>query len=373
MKVVIINCFDTYEDRVELVHEFFKENNHDVTVIQSDFRHFKKIYREESKENFIFVKSKPYYKNLSAARLFSHYIYARDAFKIVEYLKPDLLYTFIPPNSLATFAAKYKQKNKKVKLILDLIDLWPETIPIGKAKNYPPFTLWGAMRDKSLKYADFVITECDLYQTVLRKALKGVKTETVYLAKKNIEVVSSPNLSIDEVHLAYLGSINNIIDIPKIIKIIQSIREVKPVTLHIIGDGESKEELINSAKLVGASVEWHGKVYDPQAKQDIFDRCHFGLNIMKESVCVGLTMKSIDYFQHGLPIINNIPADTTKIIENYDMGVNVNGKLNSDIIKKISEYNDKRYLGSQLNNILFSKMFSTQTFNEKMNRICKKL
>ena len=143
MKAVIVNCFDTYEDRVDLVHEFFKEQGYDVTVIQSDFRHFKKIHREEPKEDFIFVKSKPYYKNLSVSRLSSHYKYAGDAFKIVEELKPDLLYTFVPPNSLAKFATSYKQRHEEIKLIFDLIDLWPETMPIGKAKKFPPFTFWG--------------------------------------------------------------------------------------------------------------------------------------------------------------------------------------------------------------------------------------
>lgn len=31
---------------------------------------------------------------------------------------------------------------------------------------------------------------------------------------------------------------------------------------------------------------------------------------MKTSVCVGLTMKSLDYYAGGLPIINTIAGDT---------------------------------------------------------------
>jgi len=50
-KVVIVNCFDTYEDRVDLIHEFFREKGYEVTVIQSDFRHFKKNYRDDSKKD----------------------------------------------------------------------------------------------------------------------------------------------------------------------------------------------------------------------------------------------------------------------------------------------------------------------------------
>ncbi|WP_346878681.1 hypothetical protein [Clostridium sp. UBA7791] len=369
MKAVIVNCFDTYEERADLVHEFFKEQGYNVTVIQSGFRHFKKTHREEPKEGFIFVNSKPYYKNLSVARLISHYKYSSDAFKIVEEIKPDLLYTFVPPNSLAKFAADYKQKHKEVKLIFDLIDLWPETMPIGKVKKFSPFTFWGAMRDKSINNADLVITECDLYQTVLSDALKGVKAETVYLAKREINVVSNPELSDDEIHLAYLGSINNIINIPKIKEIIETIKVVKPVTLHIIGDGESKEELIDSAKAGGAKVEDHGKIYNSQEKQDIFDKCHFGLNIMKDSVCVGLTMKSIDYFQHGLPIINNIPADTAEIVEKYRIGVNLTAN-NNIILQSISV--DNSTYRKQVNKV-YRDMFSVTYFTKTLEKIIKEM
>lgn len=374
MKAVIVNCFDTYEDRVDLVHEFFKEQGYDVTVIQSDFRHFEKVHREELKEDFIFVKSKPYYKNLSFGRISSHYKYASDAFKIIEEIKPNLLYTFIPPNSLAKFAASYKKKNNDVKLILDLIDLWPETMPIGKAKKYQPFTYWGAMRDKSLKYADLVITECNLYQDVIGNALKGIKTETVYLANREIDVVSNPQLSEDEIHLAYLGSINNIIDILKIKEIIESIIITKPVTLHIVGDGERKQELIDAAKAGGATVEYHGEIYDAQVKQDIFDKCHFGLNIMKDSVCVGLTMKSIDYFQHGLPIINNIPADTAEIVEKYGVGINIEDGLTNLTVQLFKVGNNDAIITMRVKSLyIFREKFSVSSYNYNMKKYLVKL
>lgn len=374
MRAVIVNCFDTYEDRVDLVHEFFKKQNYKVTVIQSDFRHFKKVHRKDSKEDFIFVKSNPYYKNLSVDRLSSHYNYAKNAFKIVEDIKPDLLYVFIPPNSLSKFAADYKKKNENVKLIFDLIDLWPETMPIGKAKNIPPFTFWGAMRDRSLKYADLVITECDLYQSVLKGVLNDTNVKTVYLAKKNIDVINSPVISEGIIHLAYLGSINNIIDISKIKEIIYALKKHKPVTMHIIGDGESRQVLIEAVKSAGAEVQYYGKVYDPQEKQDIFDKCHFGLNIMKDSVCVGLTMKSIDYFQHGIPIINNIKADTTKIVAENDIGINIT----SENIEIASKW----IAGIQLEELLdmkkrafdiFNELFSEKAFEEKINLALKEI
>lgn len=373
MKAVIVNCFDTYEDRVNLVHEFLNAKGYDVTVIQSDFRHFKKVHRIDKKENFVFVKSNPYYKNLSITRLTSHYRFSNDAFKVVESISPDLLYVFIPPNSLTKFAARYKKMNNNVKLIFDLIDLWPETMPIGKAKRFPPFTFWGGMRNKGLKFADLLITECNLYQEVLGDVIKDINTETIHLAKRNIDVTSNPELSKDKIDLAYLGSINNIIDIPTIKKIIQVLNEIKPVTLHIIGDGESKQELIEEVKSTGAVIDYHGKIYDAQVKQDIFDRCHFGLNIMKENVCVGLTMKSIDYFQHGLPILNNIPADTADIVEKNGIGINVfkNKDLRKTLgdIINLKEDSMLRMRNNTLNT--FTKQFSIEAYFQRVEAVYK--
>jgi glycosyltransferase involved in cell wall biosynthesis len=167
--------------------------------------------------------------------------------------------------------------------------------------------------------------------------------------------------------LAYLGSINNIIDIPKIKEIIETISKIKPVTLHIIGDGESKQELIDEAKAGGATVEYHGKIYDPQKKQDVFDKCHFGLNIMKSSVCVGLTMKSIDYFQHGLPIINNIPADTAEIVEEYGVGVNIGDGVNDILAVFVSSDAGIERRKSSLS--VFNELFSRDSFTKRMKML----
>lgn len=373
-KVVIVNCFDTYEDRIDLLHAFFTNKGHDVTIIQSDFRHFKKIHRKEVKQDYIFVKSKPYFKNMSFARLSSHYNYAKNAFKHVEELKPDLLYVVVPPNSLAKFAALYKKKYKGVKLIFDLIDLWPETMPVGKIKTLPPFTFWKQLRDKGLNVADFVITECTLYQSILSDALECIETETVYLAKNETNANVYHDLSDDLINLCYLGSINNIIDIPKIKEIVNSINNYKPTTLHIIGDGESRDILIEEIKATGANVKYHGKIYDPYQKQEIFNKCHFGLNIMKETVCVGLTMKSIDYFQSGLPILNNIKADTTEIIDDYKVGFNITDSNIDEISRKIID-SDKEELISMRHNAqrIFHELFSTRAFEEKMNNVMKRI
>lgn len=370
MNVVIVNCFDTYEERIDLLNEYFVSKGHSVTIIQSDFRHFKKEFRKEQKDGFLFVPTKSYYKNMSFARMKSHYEFAKKAFKQVKMIKPDLLYAVIPPNSIAKFAAKYKKNNPQVKLLFDLIDLWPETMPVGSIKCLPPFTMWQSMRDKSFKYADFVVSECDLYRNILKNVLVNVKSDTVHLAKKEISCESNPVLSEDEIHFCYLGSINNIIDIPKIKSVLDAINRCKPTTLHIIGDGESKDHFIKEIELTGVNVNYYGKIYNELQKQTIFDKCHFGINIMKDNVCVGLTMKSIDYFQGGLPILNNIQGDTSFIVEKYNIGFNIGNDDVNTLVSKITNMSLEKNLIYRENVLnIFECFFSVGSFNKKIDAI----
>lgn len=322
MNVVIVNCFDTYENRVNMLYDVLVSEGHKVTVIASDFRHFKKTYITESKKDYVYVHACAYKKNLSVARLKSHHYFSKNAFEEVEKLSPDLLYVLIPANSLAKGAGKYKKAHPNVKLIFDIIDLWPETMPVGKIKEYFPFTLWKNVRDKYLDCADFIVTECNLFKEKLSKVVKESKMETVYFAAEpyNGEIRTDRKLPSDKLVLCYLGSINNIIDIDVIKEIIEV--SDKEVEVNIIGDGERKEELIKGIEEAGGKVIFHGKVYDDDKKYEIMSKCHYGLNIMKNTVCVGLTMKSVEYFRFELPIINNIEGDTWKLVDKYKLGIN---------------------------------------------------
>ena len=44
---------------------------------------------------------------------------------------------------------------------------------------------------------------------------------------------------------------------------------------------------------------------------------------MKTTVNVGMTMKSLDYFSFGIPIINNIRGDISKLVQDENIGFNI--------------------------------------------------
>ena len=364
MNVTIVDCFDTWEHRVDLLLKILMEEGHSVKVLISNFCHITKLRRLEKKNNFKFFFAASYKKNISVKRIYSHIQISRDMFTWVEKHEKDIdmLWVLAPPNSFVKDAATIKRKHQHIKLIIDLIDLWPESMPLGLIKQLPMCYAWQMIRDRNLKYADMVVTECDLYRHVLGRRLSGIKSETLYLAREDKGYKPELNLPENKIALCYLGSINNIIDIATIEKLIKTISVQNPVLLHIIGDGERGAELVDGAKAAGADVVFHGLVYDRNEKKKIFDSCHYGLNIMKDLVCVGLTMKSIDYFEFGLPIINNIKGDTWTIIEKYKCGINFRG----GIIELPLNVNYKERRSARL---FFERYLAESVFKAKVKKI----
>ena len=361
--VCIINCFDTYEHRVDLLYDYFKEKGMKVQVFTSNYRHFEKCRRTDKKEDYRFVDAIPYKKNLSYSRVKSHVILSKNIYEQISKEKVDLLWILVPPNSFVKDAAKYKKNHPKVKIIFDLIDMWPETMPISKFKNLPPFIYWKSLRDKHLNVADSIVTECDLYKQKLPTTVDFSTVYTLYLARKIKESKIELNTPNDRINFCYLGSINNIIDIDEIARIISEVTNVKATTIHIVGDGEKREQLIETCKLAGAQVIFHGKIYDASEKQKIFNQCHYGLNIMKQSVVVGLTMKSIAYFEGGLPIINNIHGDTWEIVLREKIGYNIDKEKNcKDIIKYEAKMRERV-------REVYEREFGIDTFRKKVQCI----
>lgn len=320
----LISCSDHYDHRLFVMDGYLRSKGYQTTYITSDFDHTTKTQFVSSIPNSVQLHALPYRKNLSVARMLSHRSFAQKVFCYLESLsdEPGVIVALLPPNFLGHYAARYKKKHPKVTLIYDVFDLWPETFPSDRAKKLlnPVFKIWSWLRDHSLGSADFVFTECDLFQEKLR--LPSDRFRTIYPCAEPVDLAQVPvSLKDDGIELCYLGSINNIISIPDICVLIRELSKSRPVTLHIVGKGEREQELIAKSQEAGAKVIFHGAVYDEKEKLRLLSACHFGLNIMKESVCVGLTMKSVDYFRYGLPIINNIPGDTAKIVEKYGVGI----------------------------------------------------
>ena len=367
MKIVIVTCFSA-DHRIKYIIEQMKKEGHTLYVLTSDFNHTEKEKKKENNKDYIQINTIKYRKNISFNRIYSHYKFSKDVVKKINEIKPDLIYTMIPPNFLAHYIMKYKKRND-VKVIFDIIDLWPETLPIDNKKKKIlnlPLKVWKSLREKNIVKADYIITECKLYNKYINKNVKKIKT--MYLADEYIGTkrYDSNDLKLE---LVYLGTINHIIDIELIIKLLKKIQERKKVKINIIGDGEKKEELLNKLEQNNIEYKFYGKIFDDNKKNEIFSNCKYGIHIMKDSSCVGLTMKSIEYFKFGLPILNNIKEDSKKIVEKYEVGFNISEKNIDNQISKIINANEEE-LKKNVEN-MYKVEFEPKVLKEKIKQIMR--
>ncbi len=368
MKVCIVSCFDWYKERLKYVKEVFEKNGHEVLYFTSDFEHISKHYVKKL-PGVNYIHTKAYDKNLSIGRILSHIDFARKVYQELENRKPDCIYALVPPNSVAKVVAKYGKKYSNTRIFFDVIDMWPESMPFNKENwlFHVPYKMWQGIRDKYIHQADIVFTECDFYQEHIKTVVTPDKLQTLHLVKDILQKVDDSKEAFEGIIFAYLGSINNILDIDGICSILSKLVKRRPVKVRLIGVGETKAVFIERLKMLGVDVADEGAIYEETEKNRILHQCDFGLNMMKKGTYVGLTTKSIDYFSAGLPVLNNIAGDTEHLVEKYDAGFNVRKQPEDMLITQLVELSAERKEQLHQNAFrLFCSNFTPEIFRSKL-------
>jgi hypothetical protein len=308
--------------------------------------------------------------------LLSHTYFAFQALKIAKQVKPDLIYITLPPNSTAALVGKYANRNG-IKFILDIVDMWPEALPLNnlvKKVGWLPLCFWRMLRNKALPNATKIITECDLYKQELNSHFpKILDIDTVYLTKRifhDDRITTTNCVAQDKLNICYLGSINHIIDLDLILDLTDAINQRRKVTVHIIGDGESRNVLLQGLTKRNLDFRYHGIIFEEGQKAEVLNQCSFGLNLMKADTFIGLTYKSIDYFAAGLPILNNIQHDSWKIVAENNTGFNVGKDNLTEVARAVAELTDFELEQLKQNSReVFKRFFSYVVFKTRIKEV----
>lgn len=368
MRIGIVNCFETYNIRAQQTKVYFESMGCKVDIIVSNFSHRDKVQIDNKEKGTIVIDVPAYKKNLSIRRMYSHFSFAKKVRGVIEKENYDLLYVLIPPNTLVSQI--YKSSYNSI-LVYDIIDLWPEAMPLGKLKNLKIARFWSNIRDKHLNNADVVITECEMYADFLKKTNKSIPFNTVYFNGGIPIETEYKEKDYNRINLCYIGSINNLLDIDLLFDLLVNLNNKIKVTFNIIGDGEKKKDLVEKLILSNVSFNDYGIIFDELKKKDIISQCDFGLNFMKSSTKVGLTMKSIEYFRYGLPIINNIPYDTWNFVKDYEIGLNLERGNEEIVANRMINLKRSNLIDSYRLNTrqMYQTYFSESSYTAKMNEI----
>lgn len=343
MNVWIINPFDNlpiegYRPmRFWLMAEAFCRAGHNVVYWTSEFSHANKKKRALNTECEVpfkleILETIPYFKNVSLRRFYSHRKLAKTFLKSAHSAinsgrcsPPNLIIASSPPLELVDAAHSIASK-VSAKVIVDIMDAWPETFE----RIVPRFLLWPLRRLAKRNYlrAAAITTVADNYTALARSygfsrdicrfyhgiILDGDRSPT------NQKPLPSSHSSTGTVPLriVYAGNMGRSYDLKTAIEAVEMLGDL--VTLDIAGKGDQEASLkamVNEKGIKG--VKFHGYLSDLALSQ-LLGECDVGLVPMDPKSCVGIPYKFADYAKNSLAIVSSLGGESAELLSKYGAG-----------------------------------------------------
>ena len=344
MVVWIQNPFDNLplegyrKQRYWLMCEAFVRAGHQVVFWTSDFSHAKKRSRVEnqnanfhesdeySRIDLRLIPTLPYPKNVCFARIQSHRAYAREWLRLAldsslssSVSRPSLIITSTPTLSAAAAALEIGRE-LGAKVVVDVMDAWPETFerlaPKGLRWLTKPF-LAGMYRTARRIYRD-----ADLVTGVCERYRKLTGREDYYLAYHGIELKREEGRGKKEegwfagaarkIRLVYAGNLGKTYDLATVVRAVETNGDFE---LDVAGFGEFK--------CACPRVRFHG-LLSGQDLQTLLGRCDVGIVPMRPDSWVGVPYKFCDYSQAGLAIVSSLGGESSALLERCRCGATYN-------------------------------------------------
>ena len=338
----------------------FKNCGYQVTHVSTDFDHAQKAYVDlplEENVDGVCVKRlhvMAYVKNLSVRRILSHLQFANKLRKFLNSLedKPDYIYCVTPTSTSAYVAGKYCKKHG-VKFIIDLIDVWPDSLmPLYKTKLIEIATApWSYITHRAYKMADYICGESIKYANHAHQFNPSVPWYPVYLGvnkEKTRILVAESKVVLSEkkapIRLCYGGDLGNSYGFDAILEALTYIQE-KGVAYEMlfVGGGDRQEYIEDYSKDHNLNVTITGKIpYCDYLKY--LSSCDAAFNAFTKNTKVVHSYKFNDYMATGNFVLNNLKGETAEMIDKYKIGVNYDDKLLGQVLYDVCTKWDKYQL-----------------------------
>ena len=318
-----------------------------VDVVTTNFSHLQKFRKKSMKfkvpYKIIYLNTLSYKDNKTITRFFSHILFSLSAFVFFIKNRKDynIVYVSVPFNLLAFLIFRFSNCNNKK--IIDIIDIWPDVLPIPKNLKifgYPLMWFWKLLFKKACANADIMITVSEhFYQEGMKYFKKrGDNARCFYIGAPPLPEFQCKKEDI--LTIIYVGNIGYIYDFETLIDVLSDNIFINKFQLFIIGDGDRKEWLVEELTKRKIKFKYFGVIYDSHMLGGILKSCHMGFNGYKRAVSATFSYKASTYLSAGLPLLNSMQGDLYKLIKQNQLGYNYKSENYSNlkaIIKKIDE------------------------------------
>lgn len=350
--------------------KYTKETDFEIKIITSSFIHNTKIdmlaeskaffgIKEVDGEEFVFLKTNQY-KNNSLKRKLNFLSFAWKLKKLPKKLKeiPDLIYASTPDIFAAYYAVKLAKK-LKVPCVVEVRDLWPESIIeySGFSPKNPLIKIMYKIEKWIYKNAtSIVFTTEGEKQYILDKGWeKEIDLNKCYYINNGVDFSNlndlKENFQIEDEWLndrglmkcTYIGSIRKANHVQMIVDAAKLLKTDKRIVFLFFGDGTERETLEKYCKENDLkNCRFYGKVdskYIPYilSKSDVNILNYRQANTLKYG---GSQNKLFDYLASGKPIISTVSMNYN-LIEEFGCGVTLKNYTVEELVETIKMFFEK--------------------------------
>ena len=374
------------------------KKGYEVYIFASDFSlqelKFKKLSESESYKveningvNFVWVRTIPYKTN-NYRRLLNQFAFAINVFSVSgKFKKPDVIIGS-SPQLLTAFAGYLRSLITKSKFIVEIRDLWPESLIVlqPSAKHNPYVWLLYLISSILYKRSKEIVVFTEENRELISK--KGITEEKIHFIPNGINTDTEVNkenagklkreLRIEKFTIAYAGSIGVANNIEMMVDVAEKLRNETNIEIVVIGDGPKRktiETMIENKKLNNI------RMLNPLPKNEIFDFlslvdvCFITLADVPLFRYGVSPNKLFDYMFAGKPIIASVGGWTNEQVIKASCGIAVQPNSVDEFVnavKKLKETSieNRKEMGSRGKEFV-KRHFSRKNLVIKLEEIIK--
>lgn len=346
------------------------ERGHEVTWWISNFEHRSKTFRQSGwlkapglpeTVRVHSVPSSAYSKNISLARIRYEYSFGINFYKLAEeVLKPDVIVLADPSLFFSPPVVRYANR-VHAKLVLDVLDLWPEQFQVALPKILKPFgkLIFAPLyyrRNRLVKKADAVVAVTKDHLSAVNPdeskpslvAYLGLDTKSFLEDSRKsapdsvIKFIQGSKLS-----LIYAGTLGEAYDLSTLIEAAKSvIQKNNKIKFLFAGDGHYGEQIRLLAEEFPNNVLSFGKV-PANDLPAIYKHCQVGICSYSKASTVTMPVKLYDYLAGGLLVLYSISGEIHDLLSGNECGVQYEPGSPDALAKLILLLGDNSYLISK--------------------------
>lgn len=256
----------------------------------------------------------------------------------------DLIYVFeVSPITVALPAIKFKKK-KKIPIVINIQDLWPENIVAVTGMTNPIIIGFvNKMVNYIYKHCDKILCASPSFVPKIQERVTN-KDKVIYwpqysTVQKTDEVVEL--FDKDNFNIVFTGNIGEAQGIDIAIEAANILKNEK-ICWHFIGEGRNREKLMDMVSKYGISdkVKFYG--FHPETEiPKYLSNADAALLILKPNPVFEMTIpaKLQTYLACGVPILGCVSGEGKRIIEESGAGIVSDSVSVNDLVKVCQTFN----------------------------------